>query len=208
MPRQKQNLLGQRFGRLVVIDEAPNSANSSTLWCCKCDCGNEMITRAANLKSGHVKSCGCFRREVIAKRSTSHGGSNSRIYGIWRKMIARCENQKNENYRRYGARGVRVCAEWHDFTNFRDWAEKAGYTDMLSIDRIDVNGDYEPSNCRWADAKTQSNNRRSNNLITIGIETRTFAEWCAISGVKYKTAHRRLETGHTIEEVFSKGRLK
>ena len=162
------NLIGQRFGKLTVIGRAENSNTGKTRWLCKCDCGNmkKNSVDSHSLKTGKVKSCGCLYRESNNKNARIHGLTKSRLHLIWSGMKARCNNPKANGYMQYGGKGVTVCDEWtHDFKTFYDWATANGYADNLTIDRIDVNGNYEPSNCRWVSWKVQENNRSNNRIV-------------------------------------------
>lgn len=159
-----QDLTGQRFGRLIVLQRLENHVDANgqrSRWLCRCDCGNETIADGGNLRRGIKKSCGCLQKETASKMNSTHHGTGSRLYKLWRGMKARCYIPSCSNFSFYGARGIKVCDEWkNDFCTFRDWALSNGYDEDLSIDRIDSNGDYEPSNCRWTTMINQFRNRR------------------------------------------------
>ena len=164
---KKINLVGQRFGRLTVVSPAPNKGNRTT-WNCVCDCGRHVVARTACLRNGESKSCGCLKKDNAKEYHTTHGGTYTRLYTIWKGLRMRCFSSTNSDFLNYGGRGITVCDEWeNDFTAFRDWALSHGYREDLSIDRIDVNGNYEPSNCRWATAKEQNNNKRNSRKATL-----------------------------------------
>ena len=159
MPRKLIDLEGQRFGRLVVI-EVVGKQGCETTWFCRCDCGETKIATGGNLRSGRTKSCGCLLSEKSRERRLSHGHSGERLHRIWKNMKTRCYNSKSPNYKYWGARGIAICPEWRSsFEAFRQWAVQNGYSDDLSIDRINNDGNYEPSNCRWVNMITQNNNR-------------------------------------------------
>lgn len=182
---------GQRFGRLIVLRRAPNKGSRVAFWV-RCDCGAEKSVLAANLIQGTTISCGCHLQEQRQKkgRNATHGRSKTRIYEIWCGMRKRCENPNSRSFKNYGGRGISVCDRWQSFENFlADMGEPESHE---SIDRIDVNGDYEPSNCRWADDKTQSLNRRCVRHFKIDDRVMNIPEAAEYWRVPYATAYRRL----------------
>lgn len=207
----KHNLTGKVFGNLTVIKEGENkkypNGQETTTWICKCSCGKIVNVETKSLISGNTKSCGCFRKEFLKEKMTTHGKCGERIYTIWENMLRRCDYKKHISYKNYGARGIKVCDEWsedHGFDNFYQWAIKNGYSEELTIDRIDVNGNYEPSNCRWITNAEQQNNRRNNKLIEYRGEIRTLAEWCKELSIGYSKTQLRLSRGWSVEDAFEK----
>ena len=156
--RIKMDLTGKKFGRLKVLARADRGG-----WLCLCDCGNQKIVNTHNLTNGLIKSCGCYNKERLLGThiNQKHGMSRTRIYITWRNMRVRCTNPKDKRYASYGGRGITVCEEWNTFEPFRDWAIANGYRDDLTIDRIDTNGNYEPSNCRFITRAENNKNRRN-----------------------------------------------
>ena len=184
------DLTGQRFGRLTVVERAPDQVLSNgkhiVRWTCSCDCGNETAVLGENLRYGHTKSCGCLRADLLS-RPKKHALVGSKLYGVWAGMIQRCENPKQEHYKNYGGRGIRVCDEWHDFRNF--WADMHdGYAEGLQIDRIDTDGNYEPGNCRWATRSVNMRNTRRARLAFVepfgAISLRDLSD---LTGIPFKT---------------------
>lgn len=209
------DLTGQKFGRLTVIGRDTDRPSKKTYWVCQCDCGNFKSVRADSLNAGAIRSCGCLHNEVFAKnamnkqkRIAQERGftvTGTRLYYIWQGIKKRCYNTNDARYHRYGGRGITVCEEWiTDYINFHNWAIENGYSEDKTIDRIDNDGNYEPSNCRWSTNKEQCNNRSSNIKITIGNATKTLTEWCEIFEIDFKAVIGRYHRNEniTLDELF------
>ena len=187
-----QDISGQKFGRLTAIRRIDDNTYQP-VWECICDCGKIRNVRARNLFYGITKSCGCLQKEIVTQKGTIHGKSHTRLFNIWQYMKRRCYNPNYKYYNYYGGRGITICDEWkHDFESFYGWATANGYADGLTIDRINSNGNYEPSNCQWVTRLTQQNNLRSNHRYTINGETKTIAEWCRVYNVPHERTRRRV----------------
>ena len=201
-----EDLSGKRFGHLVVIEKAERNPKSpSTRWCCLCDCGNKTFAYSFQLKNRKKMSCGCMRASQQRESVTTHGGRYTRLYRTWVNMKQRTGNPKHEAYPNYGGRGIRVCEEWiSSFERFRDWAISTGYNDDLTIDRINVDGNYEPSNCRWITKAEQNRNQRSNVLIEYNGVQKTMSEWAAQIGISESALHQRINVLHwSIERAIT-----
>lgn len=214
IPRIK-DITEQKFNRLTVMKKAESyilpSGGKVGQWLCRCDCGNMVIVKTSHLFSGHTKSCGCYAKEVqIANgKKEKHGltysenGKVARIYRIWSQIKTRCFNSNDGHFANYGGRGITICKEWlTDFKAFYDWSMANGYSDELTIDRINVDGNYEPSNCRWATNAEQNRNKRNTVLVTYEGVSKTLHEWSKITGIGYQTLYYRYKTGKAPEEIL------
>lgn len=186
-------LIGQKFGRLIVLEECKErNKHNQKIYKCRCDCGNITYVRGYKLRSGYTKSCGCLRHETHALK---HGKRHTRMYTIWLNMKDRCSNKNTPSYKNYGARGIKIFDDWlNDFQAFYDWSMNNGYQEDLTLDRINVDGDYTPSNCRWATAKQQANNTRKNVRLTYNNKAQTMMQWSEELNIPYgtiKTRHRK-----------------
>lgn len=186
--------IGKKYGKLTVIKRMHN-VNGKVKYLCKCDCGNEKVVYAADLRNGKIVSCGCYRLQKLSEKISVHKKTKTRLYRIWQNMKTRCYNPKFKQFKDYGGKGVSVCEEWkNDFMQFYNWAMSNGYNDTLTIDRIDTNGNYEPDNCRWATLKQQARNNSKNVLITHNGETHCLTEWGEIQNINLKTLYSRIYT--------------
>lgn len=201
----RKDMSGQRFGKLTVINYSRNSNDRKALWNCICDCGRKVIASGKNMREGTTNSCGCFQIDQARKANTKHGdkpgNGRNRLYGIWSAMKSRVTNSNTAHYANYGGRGIIICKEWqYSFPVFKEWAINNGYKDTLTIDRINVNGNYEPENCRWITMKEQSRNK-TNSIIHNG-ETAVEAS-VRLGGSKTLVASRLNFYGWSIERAFT-----
>lgn len=194
--RYPSDLTGMKFGHLTVIGKSGargSGKTARTTWICMCDCGAEKIVVRDKLTSGDTISCGCYKKEQTGKRFKKHGMAETRLWKIWVGMRSRCNRELDKSYPDYGGRGISVCEEWSEFEPFMKWALLNGYADELTIERIDVNGDYCPENCRWATKSEQSNNKRNNRMITYAGKTQSLADWSRELNIPYKTLISRID---------------
>ena len=162
MRRKLKTLIGEHFGRLTVIALDHLGVKNKRFWLLRCVCGGSTVVSTGDLNTGKVNSCGCLHKENIVRRNTVHGQSKTRLYRIWRGMVKRCYNENATDYKNYGLRGILICDGWrYSFLQFKVWADLNGYTDKLTIERIDNDKNYCPSNCMWIPKAEQSKNRRA-----------------------------------------------
>lgn len=183
------DLTGQTFGKLLVVERLSNDKYNKPVWKVKCECGGENSVNAYSLKNGDSTSCGCNRITHGFTKHPAEAECNS-----WRAMITRCTNPTVKNYKNYGGRGIKVSERWTCKDGFLNFLEDMGYRPDLkhSLERINVNGDYEPSNCKWATCKEQSNNRRNNLKIEFNGEIKSITQWAKITGIDYLTLNQRI----------------
>lgn len=191
-----RDLTGMVFGRLTVLHEHETSTVRHRKWMCLCECGNSKPVADSALWRGATKSCGCLQKECTSLAKKTHGMTGSPTYICWAMMISRCEYKGNNRYPSYGARGISVCERWRNsFEAF--YADMGEKPHKMSIDRIDVDGNYEPSNCRWATASEQAANKRNTIYIEINGERKRLIDWAGGYNNKYKNAHARISKGLT-----------
>lgn len=202
MGRPAVDITGQKFGLLKAIRPTEQrGSDKSVVWEFECKCGNKKLLPLKSIRGKNaVKSCGCL--------GYSHSQTGTRLYKIWDNMKARCFNPNSTEYERYGGRGIIVCSEWlgeNGFENFRDWALQNGYNDTLTIDRIELDKDYSPSNCKWSTYEEQLNNTSRNRLLTYNGKTQTMAQWSKELGIGYNTLNTRINTMKlSVKEAFER----
>ena len=201
-------IIGEKYGRLTVLGERKEGKR----WIakCRCDCGTVWETRSDRLRGGRVKSCGCYKKDLqrtlVIRRNKTHSRSNTRLYAIWNGMLQRCDNPNRVAYKNYGGRGIGVCAEWREFEKFFEWAMLNGYRDDLEIDRINVNGNYEPNNCRWITRAAQAANKRNNFMVEYAGEKMHLAELSRRTKIPYNRLKSRISVyGLSVDEAVRRG---
>lgn len=196
--RPIEDCTGQKHWRLTAVSFVERRTGGANKWLFSCECGGTVVASIKQVKNGKTKSCGCLLTEMLKQRNTTHGLSrdHARSYRTWKDIRARCNNPNNSDYKDYGGRGIRVCKEWDSFAQF--FADMGDRPDGMSIDRIDVNGDYSKENCRWADAKTQANNKRTSHVLPSG---RTLAQACEDHGMDHSKLRYRVAVGYSEEDA-------
>lgn len=199
------DLAGKKFGKLLVLKSVGLNKNKKMLWLCECECGNTKAIVGTNISSGITKSCGCIKSRLKHGYSKLEG-DEKRLYDTWKNMRQRCNNKNAKSYKNYGGRGITVCYEWGNYMNFREWSLNTGYEKTLSIDRINNNGNYEPSNCRWANQSEQAMNTRRNWMV--GDTGLTLYDYCIENEINYETIitylYRKKEYKHFIHHKIHK----
>lgn len=196
------DLTGQVFGRLTVLERVKSTSTNYAIWMCKCSCGKTKIVRSCHLRSGTTTSCGCYQKEIASKVNSTHNSSKTRIYNEWSHMKKRCywKNYKGRKY--YADKGIEVCDEWkNSFETFKNWALNNGYSDDLTLDRIDINKNYEPGNCRWTNKFVQSNNRSINRIVEYHGEKGVYEGMCRKLNVNQTTIRSRMKKGYSFEDA-------
>lgn len=209
------DLTGRKFGKLTALKAERKDKFGHCIWLCKCDCGNVKSVLATHLIRGNIRSCGCLRldnRKNILTQCNIDLDTYIRLHHILAGMKRRCNDKNDKNFKNYGNRGIKICDEWLERQNkgiicFCNWAMQNGYRNDLTIDRIDVNGNYEPSNCRWVTLKEQENNRRDNVFLKYNGKIKTLKQWSEIIDIPYNTLYSRysreieLLKKHIIEQI-------
>jgi hypothetical protein len=190
-----KDITGQKFGRLTAIKLIGTNEKGHTVWLFGCDCGVQKEISSSEVLKHSTKSCGCLRKDGKEKASLVHGGFGTRVHRIWSGMLSRCRNPVNKDYKNYGGRGIQVCDEWHDFSKFQNWALNNGYSDDLSIDRIDSNGNYCPQNCKFSTITEQARNKRNTIWYDINGIKKSLVEWCEILNIPLEIARARNKHG-------------
>lgn len=214
-----EDLRGKKFNRLTVLELFEkkqfyfNGKKRGYIryWLCQCECGNTKVIREDSLRQGRIKSCGCLKKEQdkINLGKTIHNQTYTRLYSIWTNLKTRCLNPNSKTYKWYGKRGITICDEWlNNFQSFYDWSYQNGFNELAkrsdcTLDRINVNGNYEPLNCRWVSMKTQNNNRRNTRIIEYRGQEKSLTEWAEILKINRKTLYTRLyRSDWDIEKSF------
>ena len=206
------DLTGHKYGRVTVVSYFGHK-NGKTAWNCLCECGNTFVTNGNSLRTGRTSSCGCYKNERRAKANIKHGLKHHPLYKVHQTMKRRCYNKNDKKYKNYGARGIKICDEWlgeDGFVNFYHWAINNGFKqdklpnglNKYSIDRIDNDGNYEPSNCRWVDMKEQSCNKSVSHYITLNGKTQCVKKWLDELGVSKGLFYERKKRNWSDEKAL------
>ncbi len=198
------DLIGFRSGKLTVIKKLKGNKHKEMEWLCLCDCGNEHISSSNRLTRHITTCCKSCAMEKISHSNRTHGCEPRRLYGIYTNMKTRCYNSNYVLFSRYGGRGISICDEWlKSYESFRDWAFNNGYSERLTIERVDNDGNYCPENCKWVDRTAQANNRHTNRILTLNGESDTMANWSRRLNIPYHIIQGRLEKNWDDEKALT-----
>lgn len=195
------DLTNKRFGKLTVLKIDENKSRGELYWLCLCDCGNLKSIQGRKLRSGWTKSCGCLQKEWAKENFSTHKMSETSLYKVWENMKTRCFNPKSNRFYRYGGRGITICDEWLDFKSFSEWALLNGYKDGLSLERKNIDKDYEPGNCCWIPIEKQAQNKSNTVWITYQDKKMCMAEFSKIANVSINVIRNRLKKGMTGDQI-------
>lgn len=202
---RKVDYTGMKFGRWTVLGIAPNHITKGgyqvSMWDCVCECGTRRSVRGNDLRLGKSVSCGCILADNPA--SLKHGAAGSHLYMVYHGIRARCYNPNSNDYKHYGGRGIKICKEWEEYETFESWALKSGYRTGLTIERIDVNGDYCPNNCKWITQREQTRNKRTTIYLTAFGKTKSLLDWAEEYGKSPGVLRTRIKRGWPVEEAIS-----
>lgn len=204
MPRITKDITGEKIGRLTVLERVDKDGKHSK-WLCRCDCGKTVVVYGSNLTSQHTKSCGCYNLEQLSKRPKKKSPpGHKRLYNIWQGMRQRCTNPHNSRYNIYGGKGIAVYEGWDEFGKFKEWALANGYKEELTIDRIDSDKNYEPSNCQWITLSENSKKTKQNIYLTYNGKTQSRADWAKECNINLSTLRERLNNlGWSVEKALT-----
>lgn len=195
---------GEVYGRLKVV-EFKGIKNRHAMWLCQCECGNLVIVSSGNLVSGNTRTCGCAKESNIGELNKTHGKTNTRLYRIWRGIKSRTKYKSTGISKCYRDRNIELCQEWEtSFTSFYEWAVNNGYSEELTIDRINNDLGYSPENCRWVTNKEQQNNKRNNLRVNLNGENKTISEWAELYGISRNKVYARLRRNWNVYEALTK----
>lgn len=201
--------IGMKFGRWTII-QFDKYKNHARHWLCRCDCGTEKSVSQSQLTKGNSTSCGCYRKEYLSQINTKHGDSFTRLYTIWNKMKDRCYKENSQDYKNYGARGITICNEWlNSYKTFKDWALANGYQEHLTIERKNIDGNYESDNCLWITIQEQQKNKRPpiSKFINRRLQ-KPIKELAKEKGLSSSLVYKRLAIGWSLEKSLNTQKRK
>lgn len=202
--RRRIDIQGEQFGNITVLENAGVDNGGNSLWKCKCTCGREIIRSYSNIVRSAGVGCKECKNEYLRKTHYKHGDTDTRLHNIWLHMRHRCQSTTDADYKNYGERGIAVCDEWQEYQAFKEWALSNGYADDLTIERVNVDDGYNPSNCKWIPKGEQTNNRRNTKYFTINGTRKTLSDWCKEYGQNGELVRARLKYGFDIKDALER----